>query len=103
MFKYEVGIIDHMFGCVPFSEYVKSGIPDSDITRAVEIIANAMPNFRNWDGDIRSIHVFAVPSEITAEVGFMIGQENNGTTFAISPVELPHLQEFMDTSSLNVR
>ena len=95
MFKYEFGIIDHMFGCISFVDYIKSGIPESDIKRAVEIIAREMRCFENWDGDIRSIHVFAVPSEVTAEVGFMVGQENNGTTFAISPVELPHLQEFM--------
>ena len=45
-----------------------------------------------WEGDIRTGPVvFWLPSETIFEYGFVFKQDNNGTTFVISPKELPYL------------
>lgn len=47
-----------------------------------------------WEGDFRhEPHVFWLPSEGAFEYGFVIKQDNNGTTFVISPQELPALEK----------
>lgn len=46
-----------------------------------------------WELDFRGDPVmFSVPCESKFEVGFVIKQDNNGTTFVASPVPLPHLE-----------
>ena len=48
---------------------------------------------KGWEGDIRGeAHVFQVPVEGAFAYGFAWKQDNNGDTFVISPVELPHLK-----------
>lgn len=43
-----------------------------------------------WEGDFRhEPHVFWLPSEIDFVHGFVFKQDNNGTTFVVSPQELP--------------
>lgn len=45
-----------------------------------------------WEGDFRQgPYVFWVPTEDGMQFGFVFKQDNNGTTFVVSPVELPHL------------
>lgn len=45
-----------------------------------------------WEGDFRNPPaVFWLPSDSEFDYGFVIKQDNNGTTFVMSPVELPHL------------
>ena len=45
-----------------------------------------------YDGVARqAAAVFWLPVEDGFEPGFLIKQENNGTTFVVSPVRLPHL------------
>jgi hypothetical protein len=45
-----------------------------------------------WDGDFRREPVvFLIPDETNFEYGFVIKQDNNGSTFVMSPVHLPHL------------
>jgi len=49
-----------------------------------------------WDGDfIMNPHVFWTPNFASAELrwGFIFSQSNNGTTFVVSPVEMPHLEK----------
>lgn len=48
---------------------------------------------QGWDGEFREpAVVFWMPVEGTFEPGFVIKQDNNGTTFVVSPVPLPHLE-----------
>ncbi|MCA8313219.1 hypothetical protein LGN43_02905 [Burkholderia multivorans] len=45
-----------------------------------------------WDGDFRHDPVvFWVPTEGDFSFGFAFKQDNNGTTYVVSPCELPHL------------
>lgn len=47
-----------------------------------------------WEGDFRPGYeprAFSVPVEDNIAFGLMWKQENNGSTFVVSPVELPHL------------
>jgi hypothetical protein len=47
-----------------------------------------------WEGDFReSPRVFWIPSELKMIFGFVFKQDNNGSTFVVSPVELPFLIE----------
>ncbi|MBD2781164.1 hypothetical protein [Xenorhabdus szentirmaii] len=49
----------------------------------------------DWEGDfVKGPCVFCVPNDIAFSYGFVWKQRNNGLTFVISPVELPHLNEF---------
>lgn len=46
-----------------------------------------------WEGDFRGKPVvFWVPAESEFTYGFVFKQDNNGTTYVVSPVELPHLK-----------
>lgn len=46
-----------------------------------------------WEGDFREPPaVFFIPENSTFMFGFVIKQDNNGTTFVVSPRRLPHLE-----------
>jgi hypothetical protein len=48
----------------------------------------------DWDGDVRDhMHVFFVPGDNKMHAAIIWKQENNGDTFVVSPIPLPHLQE----------
>lgn len=47
-----------------------------------------------WEGDFRGQpRVFWIPSENEFDVGFVFKQDNNGTTFVVSPQELPSVEK----------
>ena len=49
-----------------------------------------------WEGGFREEpRVFLVPDECDFLIGFVIKQDNNGTTYVMSPVEMPHLKEYV--------
>ena len=50
----------------------------------------------NWEGDIKNICVFAIPhpDQERSELCLIWKQENNGTTFISSPIELDYLNEY---------
>ncbi|MFT3756458.1 MAG: hypothetical protein QM769_11040 [Pseudoxanthomonas sp.] len=49
---------------------------------------------RGWDGEFRlEPRVFWLPSEGELAYGFVFKQENDGTTFVVSPYSLPWLDE----------
>lgn len=52
----------------------------------------------SWEGDIRTkeMYFFALPDpeNNTTRPGVIWKQDNNGTTFIFSPVELPWLEEY---------
>ena len=60
-----------------------------DFARAKELASD-----KGWEGDIRGdAHVFMVPAENEFLYGFAWKQDNNGTTYVVSPVKLPHLDD----------
>jgi len=95
MFRYNVGIIDHFYGCTPIVKYIQDNAEDGyAIQHAIETLAAGVHNLSDWEGD-GFIGIFGVPEEVTCQIGLVIKQSNNGTTFVISPVELPHLQQYL--------
>lgn len=49
-----------------------------------------------WEGDFRQDPVvFWVPDSVQFRYGFTFKQDNNGTTWVVSPVELTHLREYI--------
>ncbi|HCT4984470.1 TPA: hypothetical protein OTZ20_002895 [Pseudomonas aeruginosa] len=50
---------------------------------------------KGWEGDFRHKPVvFWIPIEDRFEYGFVFKQDNNGTTFVVSPVVLPWLGSY---------
>jgi hypothetical protein len=50
-----------------------------------------------WDGDFRNDPVaFWLPDDTEFRLGFVIKQDNNGTTYVISPFELPNVNSLVD-------
>lgn len=50
---------------------------------------------KGWYGDFRNEPVvFMIPDETDFHFGFVIKQDNNGTTYVVSPVDLPHLAHY---------
>ena len=50
---------------------------------------------KGWEGDFRNEPaVFMIPQDVDFLFGFVFKQENNGTTFVVSPVALHHLDEY---------
>jgi hypothetical protein len=46
-----------------------------------------------WEGDfIQGPCVFWMPTNDGMDFGFVFKQQNNGTTFVMAPVEMPHLE-----------
>lgn len=49
---------------------------------------------KGWEGDFRNPPVvFWLPVGDSFQPGFVLKQDNNGTTFVASPVPLPHLKD----------
>jgi hypothetical protein len=51
-----------------------------------------------WEGDFRQeprVLWLPCPDEADFRAGFVFKQDNNGTTFVVSPVELPHLRNYL--------
>lgn len=54
--------------------------------------AKSAASSAGWEGDFRQEPViFWLPGGSDFDYGFVIKQDNNGTTYVVSPVELPHL------------
>ena len=115
MFRYVLSPIDRFLGCISLAQYLDQiryeqehygqmmtkEQCEKEISAVVERLACEMGKLyrSGWEGDVRDgtgIYVFAVPGEESdTEVGFVFKQDNNGTTFVISPVELPHLRDHL--------
>jgi hypothetical protein len=56
--------------------------------------ATAAAGSEGWEGDFRhEPRVFWLPSEVNFVYGFVFKQDNNGTTFVVSPQVLPAMEE----------
>jgi hypothetical protein len=110
MFRYEISPIDYFDGCVTLAEYIISMTEKADddytykaviadLNKEICVLVTEMSKMELWDGDIREgIYVFAVPDDTATKIGFIWKHDNNGCTFVISPIELPHLNQL----SLNI-
>ena len=84
--QYAVGKNDPQFG---------PDLPLTDFIRDWEL-AQEMARQAGWEGDFREPpRVFWVPCETAFVYGFAFKQDNNGTTYVMSPVEMPHLKEYV--------
>jgi len=107
MFIYETPPLDNFTGMMRIDDVVASIISEHyvgdkdrifnlfrlvmDCSREVSIFAGS-----SWLGDVRDkeLYVFALPGIDGGDtrLGIVWKQENNGTTFVCSPVELPWLK-----------
>jgi len=57
-------------------------------------IAMNIARMKGWEGDFHEKpRVFWIPEDTELLYGFLIKQNNNGTTFAIFEKRIPHLEE----------
>ena len=69
---------------------------DLEIKHLNQLIA-LMPEVEDWEGDVRGeVYVFTIPDENEMSLGIVWKQDNNGDTFVISDVILPHLDRMSD-------
>lgn len=105
MFVYQVGPVDFFSGMLPIAmaaDRAKEECGDEavfDLFRFVmecaRYVSLAKDSF--WEGDIRGkeLYVFAIPDadSCSQRFGLVWKQDNNGTTFICSPVELPWINQ----------
>ncbi|RZK42273.1 MAG: hypothetical protein EOO61_05505 [Hymenobacter sp.] len=53
-----------------------------------------------WEGDGR-VYLTSMPTEVDGFLVFAIKQDNNGTTYLASPIEYPHLKEYLVHTTSN--
>lgn len=111
MYAYHIAPIDFMWDALPtVKEFIKKLHDQYQVSNYEEY--NDFPNFDcrkflsdlkkgeeiagkiGWEGDFRiEPHVFMLPlDELEFVYGFAWKQDNNGSTFIISPVDLPWLR-----------
>lgn len=78
-------------------EFLENG--DIDTGTVTEFLQNwesakQAAQSNGWEGDFRhEPRVFWLPSEVNFVYAFVFKQDNNGTTFVVSPQALPTMQE----------
>lgn len=103
LFCYHIAPIDFWDGALTASQLI-SNMGERVSTWEVYSVAHALHElevraqqaFRKigWEGDVRTGPLFfALPGDNTMELGCMIKQDNNGSTFIASPHPLPWLAE----------
>jgi hypothetical protein len=89
--------VDWWCGCLTFDQYVATLQP-KEIAEAKALLekAKAHADQCGWEGDmVEGPFVFGVPPRHgynTFDVGFAWKQDNNGTTYVVSPVPMPWLE-----------
>lgn len=83
----------------------KSGVAEPTFLSALPGLRKFLDDFENalraarhegWEGDFRGAatpRVLWIPGAIKFDYAFVWKQDNNGTTFVVSPVEMPWLDE----------
>ncbi len=101
-FVYAVPPIDHWPNTHHLSD-VLSKLARQDEREAAKVLlqfadAVAHAHHSSWEGEIREgPFLLILPGDIEMEIaGFIWKQDNNGTTFVVSRVELPYLSEFLE-------
>jgi hypothetical protein len=119
MYVYNVGIIDHFNGLTHLNEYIKKikrnedssfSEPRDDLVSLQKFVVEALCEALNakglaWEGDLRNNTIFVggIPisnDDLTCKKFLVIKQNNNGSTFVISPIPFGHLKdELIDFSN----
>ena len=102
MFIYQTPPQDFWYGMIPLEKILEEKTDDYE-TQKIDLIKFLMKAARqtaiskgcDWEGDIRGndIYLFGMPDPDNCRSiwGIAWKQDNNGTTFICSPVELPWL------------
>lgn len=111
MFIYETSPQDYFDGMVPLCDAIyNSGENEGSNDTAWRIIHFVISCVYKvaraksfWEGDIRGndIYLFSLPDPDNAMVrmGLVWKQDNNGSTYICSPVEIPWLKEYRDITT----
>ena len=110
MFIYATGPLDYSDGMIPLDEAIQKiansdaippewGIGINEIIHFIMLCAYKVAKEKTfWEGDIRdnNIYLFSLPdpSSNSTRLGLVWKQDNNGTTFICSPVEIPWLKDY---------
>ena len=73
----------------------RNDVDDSDLRAFLRSWESAKDEAtaRGWEGDLRiEPAVMWIPDDTEFNYGFVFKQDNNGTTFVVSPVEMPWLK-----------
>ena len=95
---YELPPVDWWQGCVGFDAYLESLTDRNQRREARELLATAemLAAEEGWEGDVtEGPYIFALPPADgynTFSVGVAWKQDNNGTTYVVSPQPLPWLE-----------
>ena len=116
MFIYETDPLDYFDGMVPLDEAIQKranddttppgwGIGINEIIHFIMFCAYKVAKKKTfWEGDIRgnNIYLFSLPDpdSVSSRLGLIWKQDNNGTTFICSPVEIPWLKEYLVKASV---
>ncbi len=108
-FVYQTEPLDFFFGLSSLEHAAKDALAMDDgygrerlmtslVKQAMEaayVVSKAKGSY--WEGDIRAseLYVFGIPDPENHGVrhGFIWKQDNNGTTFIVSPVQIPWLED----------
>lgn len=77
------------------SEFLENDIDPSEVQHFLANweSAKAEASAAGWEGDLRHEPVvFWIPDDTEFSYGFILKQDNNGTTYVVSPVPLPWLE-----------
>lgn len=98
-YSYEIPPIDFRWEHLNSPEHILATIKNDDdweisahIFEAAYENAKKLASSLGWEGDALEEAVFFVPVEGEFRYGFALKQSNNGTTYIISPIPLPHLE-----------
>ena len=106
-YVYAIKAIDSRWTSLPtYEEYLLT----SDGRSAIKKLASQVSEARReaakigWEGtDESDMHVFFLPSENEFVFGFAWKQVEDGTTFVVSPYELPWLDDLKEEPALSTK
>ena len=99
LFCYHITPIDYWAGAMTREVLLRTMTDNwdslADVCRRLDTLqSKAEEVFKKlkWEGDVcNEPYYFAIPNEHDMAIGFIVKQDNNGSTFVASPCELPHL------------
>jgi len=106
-FLYECPPLDWFEALKSFEEYLEGiklqhegiksdNVVEGEINEAITLLMEACyiaAKNSSWEGDIRTgPFVVGLPGDCDAKILIIFKQDNDGTTFLLSPVELPYLK-----------
>ena len=109
LYCYHVAPIDHWTGALTAEQLLSTFVKDFDgdwhavsafCSEMAQLEDRAQENFKKigWEGDLRDgPYYFSVPGDSQMAIGYVIKQDNNGSTFVASPVPLPSLDDGFDS------